>query len=181
MATFTEEEVQAAVNEATATLNSRIAELESSQQHSALEQAVAQAKAELEGQIAELQTKLDAAVLEAAQAKDAKEALEKAWEDEKQSAEEHKLLEARRDERLQKMREVACFPDSYLDEHADRFAALSDEDFAARLEEWSAISVKDIPKKTAFTAARNESTNDDESALPALREFRQRLVDPRTL
>lgn len=183
MATFTEEEVQAAVDkavaEATASLQSRIAELETSQQQQTLEQAVADAKAELEVQIADLQSKLDAAVLEAAQAKEANEAMQQAWDAEKQAAEEAAQLAARRDERLAKVREVAAFPDSYLEENADRFAALSDEEFAARLGEWAAISTKEPPKRTAFTAARKEENGG--SALSSLRELRRANTDPRTL
>lgn len=183
MATFTEEEVQAAVDkavaEASTSLQTRITELEGNQQQSALEQAIADAKAELETKIVELQTQLDAAVLEAAQAKEAKDSLQEAWDAEKQSAEQAAEIAARRDERLAKVREVASFPDQYLEDNAERFAALSDEDFAARLAEWAEISTKEIPKKSAFTAARSEEANG--SALTSLREFRRVQADPRTL
>lgn len=181
--TYSEAELQAAVDkavaEATASAHNKLAELESSQ---AIEAAVAQAKADLETQVADLQAKLDAAVLEAAQAKEAKETLEKAWADEKAAEEAAKTLAARREERLAKVREVASFPKEYLEENGDRFAALSDEDFEARLEEWRVIAKKEEkpPARTAFKASR-EDTTDTDSALGALREMRAVGADPRSL
>jgi hypothetical protein len=186
MATFSDEEVQAAVDaavaaavaEATSPLTSRIAELEGSAQQTEVEQM----KSDLEARISELEGKLDAAVLEATAAKEEKAALEQTIEDEKAAAEEAAAVTARREERLQKVKEVANFPDTYLAENADRFAAMSDEDFNARLEEWTTLSKPSestgIPKTTALTASRQENT---ESALSCLREFQEAQTDPRTL
>lgn len=190
MATFTDEELQAAVDaavaaavaDATSPLKSRITELESSAQQSEVETM----KSELEARVSELEGKLDAAVLEATTAKEEKAAVEQAWADEKAAAEEAVAVTARRDERLQKVKEVASFPDAYLTENADRFAAMSDDDFNARLEEWTAISKPStdpktvIPKTTALTASRQEDAP-VESSLSALREFREAQTDPRTL
>jgi hypothetical protein len=179
MATFTDEELQAAVDaavaDATSPLKDRIAELETTAQQGEWEQA----KADLEARVTELEAKLDAAVLEATQAKEERDQLQADWDAEKASVEEAKTVAARRDERLQKVREVASFPDAYLEQNADRFAAMSDDDFNARLEEWTAISKPaasgGIPKTTALTA----SLQDDSSALDLLREFQ--TSDPRTL
>ena len=95
MATFTEEELQAAVDaavaEATAPLTSRIAELETTHQQSEWETA----KTELEARVTELEGKLDAAVLEVTQAKEEKDNLQKTWDDEKAAEEEAKQIAAR--------------------------------------------------------------------------------------
>lgn len=179
--TYTEAELKAAVDkavaEATAEMQAKLAELANSQ----AEAASAQAKSDLEAQVADLQAKLDAAVLEAAQAKEEKENLQKAWDEEKAAEEEAKALAARRDERLAKVKEVANFPEDYLEQNGDRFAALSDEDFEARLEEWRVIAKKEekVPAKTSFKAAREDK--ETESALSALRELRAVGADPRTL
>lgn len=188
MATFSEEELQAAVDsavaEATAPLKSRITELETTHQQSEWETA----KADLDTKIADLESKLDAAVVEVTQAKEAKEAVEQAWAEEKQAGEEATAMAARREERLQKVREMACFPEEYVEQNGDRFAAMSDDDFSARLDEWAALAKTgdtgkgngEVPKKTALTAARQEQGG-DESSLGLLREFRRVMTDPRTL
>jgi hypothetical protein len=183
--TFTEVELQAAVElavaEATAPLQARVTELESSQHQSTLERAVAEAKAEAEAAISELQAKLDAAVLEAAQAKEAKEAAEAAWAAEKQAEEDAKELAARKEQRLSQVREVACFPENYLADNADRFAALAEDEFNARLEEWKAIAVREggVPASTSLKASREEPVNG--SMLGELGNFRRSLVDPKTV
>lgn len=182
MATFSDEELQAAVNDAvdaaTTPLKNRIAELEAAQQQSAADSE----SNELKTKIAELEAQLDAAVLEAATAKEEKETLQKAWDDEKAEAEAAQEMAARREERLAKVKEVASFPDDYLEKNADRFAAMSEEDFTARIEEWQTLASKNNggpPKRTALTAARQE--DDDASSLGLLREFRLTMTDPRSL
>lgn len=186
MGTFSEEELQAAIDaavaEATAPLQSRIAELEAAKK----QEAENSAQAELEAKITELESKLDAAVLEATQAKEEKDALQQAWDDEKAAAAEAEQVAARRDERLSQVKELACFPDEYIEENGDRFAAMSDEDWNARLEEWKTVvkpketASSGVPAKTALTAAR-QSNEGDGSSLGLLREFRHSAVDPRTL
>jgi multidrug efflux pump subunit AcrA (membrane-fusion protein) len=184
--TFTEAELQAAVElavaEATAPLQARLAELQSDQHQSALERAVAEVKAETQAAIAELQAKLDAAVLDAAQAKEAKDATEAAWAAEKQAAQDATELAARKEGRLAAVREVACFPETYLTENGDRFAALPDEEFQARLDEWRAIAGKEpgVPANTSLKAARDEADVNG-SLLGELGNFRRSLVDPRTV
>jgi hypothetical protein len=186
-ALFTEEEVKAAVDravaEATSSLTQKITELQQSQQSKALEDAVVEAKAEVQVEIDDLTAKLDAAVLEAQQAKEAKEALQTAWDSEKEVAEEARLFASRREDRVAKVREVECFPDDYVEQNADRFAAMSDEDFDARLEEWKALLDKDepIPKKTALTASREGNGNSNTSMLGELRNLRRVFSDPTIL
>lgn len=162
MSTYTEDELKAkvaeAVKTATAELEAKVAELTTAAQTSEVEQAKAELKAEFEPQITELQQQLDEKVLEAQNAATERDAI-KAWLDaEAAAAGERQTIEARKAERLAKVKEVANFPDDYLTKHADRFAAMSDEDFAVACEGWAAIGGKPggdtIPNKTALHAGR---------------------------
>ncbi len=144
--------------------------------------------AELEAQLgktaaADLQAKLDAAVLEAATEKKAREDLEASIEAAKAAEEEAKVLAARKEERLTKVKEVASFPDEYLAENADRFAAMSDDDFDKAVKDWTTITAKageQIPGTTALVASRddNQSTT---SALAEIMELRRSGTDVKSL
>lgn len=194
MSEFTQEQVDAkvaeAVEAATATLKTQLAELESKQQETEVGKAVSEATAPLNEQIADLQSKLDAEVMARTTAEEAKAEVETFWSTaiaEKTAADESA---ARKDERLAKLKEVA--PEgahAYLDENADRFAAMSDEDFDARIEEYRTITAKaegssEIPSTTALTAAREGAGvagTQPGSMLSELGSLRGALTDPRTL
>lgn len=181
--TYTEDELKAAVDkavaDATTELTAKLSELENSHQQSEIDKAVAAAKAQSGESIKELQSKLDAAVLEAQTEKQAREELETSIATEKQAAQEAAELEARMTERLEKVKEVASFPDDYLNENADRWARMSDEEFEKTVADWKVIaakSVSDIPKVTAMTASREESGTNNQSALKDLGYLRKNLV-----
>lgn len=194
MSEFTKEQVDAAVAEAveaaTSALKTQLAELESKQQETEVGKAVSEATAPLNEQIADLQSKLDAEVMARTTAEEAKTEVETFWSEAiaaKTAADE---ADARKDERLAKLKEVA--PEgahAYLDENADRFAAMSDEDFDARIEEYRTITAKaepgsEIPSATALTAAREGATGSATqpgSMLSELGSLRSSLTDPRTL
>lgn len=191
MTTFTQEQMDAAVAEATAAseaLAKRVAELEAAQQETEVGKAVAEATAPLSTEIADLQSKLDEAVLARQAAEEAKTNLENWWAEQITAHQEAEAAAARKDERVAKVKEAASFPDEYLEANADRFAAMSDEDFEARLEEWRTIAPApastQIPGDTALTAAREGaaggSTNKG-SMLSELGSLRHSLTDPRTL
>lgn len=178
--THTDEELKAAVDAAVAPHLARIKDLEASQQTSEVDAAVAAAKAELEGQIAELQTQLDAKVLEAQTEKERADGITAWLDEEKVKAEQAALVDARKSERIDKVKEVASFPQEYLDANADRFAAMSDEDFEVALEGWKAISKPEgsgggggdhIPDKTGLHAARDETTNKNGKTSTAVKEL----------
>lgn len=160
--TVTDEQITAAVDEATKPLLARIAELENSAQVTEVESAKAAVKAEFEAKLAEIQKDLDDKVLEAQTEKDRADAMVAWLEGEKTRLDEQAALEARKDERLAKVKEVASFPDEYLDANAERFAAMSDEAFEVALEGWKAIAAKGggeggdrVPDKTGLHAARD--------------------------
>jgi vacuolar-type H+-ATPase subunit I/STV1 len=190
--TYTEEELQAAIEEKTAELSARIEEMESAARASEVDAKVEAAKAEAQAEIAELRTQLDTAVLEAEAAKSEKDAviayLTEIAAAEKAAAE----IAARREERLAKVKEVASFPDTYLEANADRFAAMSDEDFELRCAEWASMSTKapvapaaddTLPTGTALQAAREDGTPNDRGRA-AVRELLGGILrgnDPRNL
>jgi hypothetical protein len=182
--TYTDEELAAKVDEAVVEakkpLEDRIAELEASAQTTEVDQAKAAMRTRYEPQVAELQRKLDEAVLEAANAGAERDAI-KSWLDaEKEAERERDAITARKEERLTKVKEVANFPDEYLAAQADRFAAMSDEDFAVACESWAALSAAHktdktdtIPDKTALHAARDGATSTPSSAVKELFDMRR--------
>lgn len=176
--TYSDEElasrVEAAVEAAKKPLEDRIAELETEVQTTEVEQAKAALRASFEPQIAELQTRLDEAVLEAANAATQRDAIVTWLEAESVAAEERETMVARRQDRLSKIREVANFPEGYLEANIDRFAAMSDEDFAAACDSWSQLSAvkpDTIPEKTALHAARDGATTIPSSSSSAVKEL----------
>lgn len=189
--TFTAEDVQAAVDKAVATatsaLQAKVTELETSQQKSEMDAAIEAAKAEAQAVIDDLQAKLDAAVIEATQAKTEKEALEQSIAAKEAEAEEAKIREGRRDERLTKLKDEAGFPEEYIKENADRFVAMDDEEFTARLEEYKALVAKagagssTIPSQTALVASRQTTSTKPGSALREVLDLRRSGIDPRAV
>lgn len=192
MTTLTQEEheaalqaaVEKAVSEATAPLTEKIAAFEAAAADSEIGKAVADATAPLNDKITEIQTALDEAVLARTAAEAKVTEVETFWADAIAAQTEAEAAAARKDERLAKVRETATFPEDYLTEHADRIAAMSDEDFEARLGEWSIIAPKasvTIPATTGLQAAREAATATNQgSALGELRNLRG-LADPRTV
>jgi hypothetical protein len=150
--------VDKAVSEKTAVLEAQVTDLQAAAQTSEVDAAVSQVKAEAAEQIADLQRQLDDKVLEAANVTAEKDAIITWLDSEASAAEQTKVVEARREERLTKVKEVASFPEEYLTANADRFAAMSDEDFQVALDGWAAISGKNtggtLPPTTGLHAGR---------------------------
>jgi uncharacterized protein YhaN len=167
--------VAAAVTDAVKPLREELDGLKASKEEKDFESRIATAKAELEEQIKSLQGELDTANLKAEQATKQHEDLVAALEQAKVEQEAAAELARRRDERLAKVREVASFSDEYIEKAADRWAALSDEDFAALVADWvevagkktDAASQNDLPPASAMTASRSDA---DKSSRSALRE-----------
>lgn len=188
MDTYTAEDLQAAVASATAGLNARIAAMETAATESEIGARIAAIQADADAQIADVRTQLDTAVLEAGQAK-GELATFRADLTEMAEAEASRVaIEARTEDRLARVKEVASFPDEYLSSNALRFAAMSDEDFAERLAEWASLSAKSvapaggIPKQTALVAAREITDNSGRGAMrEVMRDFRLQHIDPRSL
>lgn len=188
MDTYTAEDLQAAVASATAELNTRIAAMETAATESAIDARIAAVQAEADAQIADVRSQLDTAVLEAGQARGEFDAFRAGLAEIAEAEAAKAVIEARTEDRLAKVKEVASFPDEYLSSNALRFAAMSDEDFAERLAEWASLSAKSvapaggIPKQTALVAAREITDNSGRGAMrEVMRDFRLQHIDPRSL
>lgn len=182
--TFTQEELDAAVAEAVKNLQTELETFKVQASQSEVETRIAEAKAEADAQVKELQSQLDAAVLEAQKAKQDHSDLVTYLEAEKTAAETAAAQAARRDERLDKVKEVANFPDEYMTANAERWAAMGDEDFEAALADYKLSGTKkdegttQIPSQTAMQAGREEASKST-SALREVFELHRLGVDPR--
>lgn len=186
--TYTAEDLQAAVADATAELNARIAAMEAAATESAMDARLAAVKAEADAQIADVRTQLDTAVLEAGQAKGELVAFRDGLTALAEAEALNVAVAARKETRLARVKESASFPDEYLASNADRFAAMSDEDFEERVAEWASLSAKTaplaggIPRQTALVAAREITDTTARGALrEVMRDFRSQHIDPRSL
>jgi hypothetical protein len=190
MKTYTETEFTEAVQEAVAPVKA------------AADQEIAQLKSELDelrnaqeaeaaqGELDAIRTQLDAAEARASEA-EARVAEILAWLDtESAAAEAAAVLETLKTERRAAVAESASFSDEYIDSNIDRWAALSDEDFAALVEDWKAISASSkasvegetgtkIPAETAMSHTRE--TNTTTSAASTIWGAARRGVDIRSL
>jgi chromosome segregation ATPase len=189
MSTFTQEDIDRAIAEVTAPLNKQIEDLKTLQQESENAKSLADLKlqmeaaaAESDAKIKEVQAQLDAAVLEAEGQKTAHADLLSFLEDEQKKVEANAALEEVKAARLELIKTVATFPEEYLTANADRFAAMSPEDFDAAVADWKTVTATKqetpVPGQTAIVAGRTPAS--DESSL--MREVMQMSltgIDPR--
>jgi len=141
--TYSQEELDRAVAAATAEIDAKVKALEAAAATSEVETKVAEAVAAKDGELAELQTKLDAATLEAQTEKVKREKIEAWLQGEEEAATAKREADSRKDARLAEVKEMEiAFTEEWLAEHADRLAAMSDEDWAARKAEWAEIASK---------------------------------------
>ncbi len=184
--TYTEDELRAAVEAAVGELRTDLDTFRASQEAVAVDaritKAVTEATEPLSAKITELQTDLDAAVLATA----AEKARADTLETEMMEAAEAAIYAARKDERLAKVADVAAFPQAYVEANAERFAAMSDEDFEARLDEYRQIASKSfgtegLPLKTGLKATTDAGDGKPTSAVGALFAMRRAGIDPRTI
>ena len=186
--TFTQEELDAAVKTATGPLQQRLAELEAQVQETEVGRSIAEATAAKDAEISALQEQLDAATAARTAAETKLSETEQYWSEAIAAAEEAATVAARRIERVDAAKAAGVFDDAYLEANADRFAAMSDEDFAARLDEWRLIASKSRdtdtrkPATTALTATATQPTKSDPTvSLSVISELRKARIDPRTL
>lgn len=176
--TFTEAEVKAKIEEAVTTATSAMQQ--------SLEAADVEAKVdELTEQLTELQAKYDSEVAARAAADEKVVDVQKAWDDEKAAAELAVEAAARKDTRLAELAEIIELPEDYLKENEDRFAAMTDEDWALKLKDFKVSAGKtdtEIPSTSVFTAGRESDPKTRAgSMLSELPSLRRTLTDPRTL
>jgi hypothetical protein len=185
--TFTEEEVRAKVAEATKSLEDRIVELEAANKDASVLEKIKEATDPLHVRVAELEAELDKATLRAEQAEAEIATAKEFWENlETEEAAEAERA-ARKAERVEKVKEVVQFSDEYIGQRADGWAELSDEDFAAALEDWKAIASAPPVKKEkqeiegTFLSASTVKDGSENDVFSALRTLRRKGVDPRQI
>lgn len=190
--TFTQDDIDAAVAAATTSLQQRLGELEAQVQETEVGRAVSEAVAAKETQISDLQSRLDAAEAARTAAENKLTETEQYWTDAIAAHEQAAAFAARRDQRVAKAREAGVFNEDYITANADRFAAMSDEDFDAAVSEWTLIAAKyqrdGVQAKGAGTATpgttalvASAATASPTSGLGLLSELRVNRVDPRAL
>lgn len=121
--------------------------------------------ATLEGEVARLNNELDTAQVELAAANEKVTELEA---DIAERDEEAQLREVAQ-ERAKQVRNLKLFPEDQIDEKASRWARLSDEDWADRLEEWKGIQTTNggeapAPKGQESASAITGSSEGQEEA-----------------
>lgn len=185
--TFTQDDVNAAVAVATDSLQKRLSELESQAQETEVGRAIAEATATKDTEISTLQQQLDTATAERTAFESKLAETEKYWTDAITAQQAASELAERKEKRMAEAKAAGVFDDDYLAKNADRFAALSDEDFTARLDEWRLIAAKSgsgappaQPVQTALVASAVDN-NPARSMLSTIPEMRLAGVDPRTL
>lgn len=190
--TYSQEELDAAIAAAVKPLEETLQEVKAGQEQSEVEQRHAKEKAELEASIADLQTQLDTATLKASEAEKKHDELVAFLEAEQAKAEAAAEIARRREERLAAVKQVASFPDEYVEANADRWAAMADEDFVAMTDGFKAIASKPagdesddnsdetLAGKTAMIASRNDGS-EGKSGVRDIFDLTLSGVDPRTV
>lgn len=103
----------------------------------------------LEGEVARLNDELDTTQVELSAANEKVEELES---DIAQRDEEAQIREVAQ-ERAKQVRNLKLFPDEAIDERAERWARLSDEEWAERLDEWKGIQTTNGGEEAGKTKA----------------------------
>lgn len=190
MTTYTEEQLAAAIKEAVAPIQAELDALRASHAEDEVEARVSAVKSELEAQIEELQRSLDAAEIKATSAESERDEVLAWLEAEAQAQAEAAEREARKSERLEVIKEAACFSDDHIERNIDRWVAMSDEDFTALVEDYKTLASASqasretlptgVPAETAINHTRTTS-NPGSSALSELHELMSQGIDPRYL
>lgn len=186
VSTYTKEDLETAVSEATAPLQAELDELRSHVEQETLTLQLEDLKAQHVSEIAELQAKLDTAVLEGESEKTKYLELVAMIEGKANEEIAAAIFAAVCEDRVAQVKEVASFPEDYIETNTVRWAAMEQEAFESLVSDWKAIvarkEVSETTKlpETAMTAAHDEG----ESTVSALREVMNltiRGIDPRTI
>lgn len=133
MTTYTEEQLQAKLVEATAPMEARLAELEKAASEGEVDAKIAEATAPLNDKIAELETSADTMTAELNAVKAERDELVQANVERDSEAEKAQLRAARMEDRKAKAAEF--FTDEQIAERADRWADMEDAAFDQLLED----------------------------------------------
>lgn len=171
--------LQKAVQDATAALQRDNEALTASVEGITSERDEAQSKVStLEGEVARLNDELDTAQVELAAANEKVTELET----DIASRDEQEQIREVAQERAKQVRNLKLFSDDAIDEKADRWAALSDEDWADRLEEWKGIQAANgggevaSSKKDETASALTGSSEGQDEASKTPKSARRRVL-----
>ena len=194
VSTYTKEEFDAALADATAPLEAELKELRATQEAVEVEARIEELQTKHAAEIAELQAKVDSAVLEAEAAKTQYAELAELLEAEAREAEVAALFAAVREERVAQVKEVASFPEDHIEARADGWAAMEQESFDALVSDWKAIMTSSQEEvvseeeaseelvETAMTAAHDGSDAVDvKSTMREVMGLHGRGIDPRQI
>lgn len=192
VSTYTKEELDAAIAEATKPLESELAELRSTKEAIEVEARIEELNTKHAAEIAELQAKVDSAVLEAEAAKTQYAELTEMLEAAEREAEVAALFAAVREERVAQVKEVASFPEDHIEARADGWAAMEQDAFDALVSDWKAIMTSnkeeasdeeaEIVAETAMTASHDGSdVVDVKSTMREVMGLHSRGIDPRQI
>lgn len=191
--TYTEDELQAAVAAAVKPLQAQFDELKAQADADAVATKITDLETAHAEAIAQLQQKLDEAIIGETAAKAESDKFVAWLKGEKEAAEEAAIREARTDERISKVKEVANFSDEFVAENTERWVAMADEDFDAVVEGYKAAIAaagKASPKKeekkvdlsTAMSGERSTaSATDSMDSVRNVLNMRRQGIDPRTV
>lgn len=195
--TYSEEEfnsaVKAAVDEATAPLVAKLAEVDASKAQEQADARIAELEAEHANAIDALKGELDTVKVEAVAHEQKYNDVVSYLEAEKAAADEAAAIEARKSERLAAVKEVAALDDEYVADNIDRWASMSDEDFGALTASWNAVKAtvktveagsEELPSELPAESAMHNGGGEAGSKRPAYKEVigqRALGIDVRTL
>lgn len=188
--TYTEDDLKAAVAAAIEPLAAKVRELEAKDAEAETEAKIAEAVAALTEEVAEAKKALDIATAEAEKAKNELADITSFLEAEKTEAEAQAAAAERRSERVDEVKANADYKDEYIEAQADRWASMSDEEFAGLIEDLKAAGVKSskgdaddtLPTDTKLTAASEKANKDGaDSNLGAVLELRRAGIDARRI
>lgn len=150
-----------------AELERRIAELEAQQADAAIESKLSELRANYETQLADLAGQLDEAKAAQKAAEDALAAHIAADEQAKADAEAAAAFLALKAERVAKVEELALFDADHVAASAERWASMSDEEFASNLADWAQIASRKVdagvPVATVLAASREMASAGSQS------------------
>lgn len=195
---ITQEDIDKAVAAAVAPLQTELealrkfkAEAESTD---AVNAAREEARAEVEAAqqaLAEAQAKLDAATIEATEATAKYDNLVAWLTAEAERVEQEAQIAALREERVEAVKALKVFPDEYVEENAQRYAAMDAEAFEALMADWKAVKAtqtsskkeeeEELPSTTTFVATRDDDGKPKASPMREVMRLRNEGVDLRRI
>lgn len=160
--TYTEDDLKAAVAEALAPVQAELDQLRLKDKASETDAAIEQVKAEYTSTIEDLQRQLDEEAIKAESARNELANVVSYLEAEVNAEAERAEFEARRAARIEAVNEVAEFPEDRLEASADRWAKMSDEEFASLLEDFAAAAA---PSKKGKKMDEQDEKDKDKAGL----------------